>query len=99
MKLSPVQWLLGEKEGETESDSGVSVHYLVQFFFRMRRLTFFRGQGVFLLRLRLLQLGLVEAGHLRNIGLVGHGRRSGNCNASQVKFPSLKKNNLRTSGT
>lgn len=40
-------------------------------------LTFFCGQGIFLLRLCLLQLGFVEAGHLRNIGLVTHGCRSG----------------------
>lgn len=33
---------------------------------------FFRGQGIFLLRLSLLELGLVEGGNLRDIGLVRH---------------------------
>lgn len=45
---------------------------------RKRSLTFFCGQGVLLLRLCLLQLGLVEAGHLRDVGLVvAHGCGSG----------------------
>lgn len=47
MKLSPVQWLLGEKEGETESDSGVSVHYLVQFFFSDEAAYFLSWAGGF----------------------------------------------------
>jgi len=50
---------------------------------RRRRLLlfdgFFRGQGVLLLRLRLLQLRLVEAGHLRDVGLVAHG-----CSVSEL---------------
>merc|ERR1719369_1736946 len=33
---------------------------------------FFRGQGVLLLGLRLLQLGLVEAGHLGQVWFVAH---------------------------
>ena len=35
----------------------------------------FRRQGILLLRLRLLQLGLVKGVHLRNDGLVAHGCR------------------------
>lgn len=88
MKLSPVRWLGRERERERVSqDCGHSNQNLVKLFNIynyidtyahthtrvMRRLTFFCGQGIFLLRLRLLQLGLVEAGHLRDIRLVRHG--------------------------
>lgn len=72
MKLSPVRWLWREG-GRGRVRLGAFMASFGEIRRRGSSLTFFCGQGIFLLRLRLLQLGLVEAGHLGDVGLVRHG--------------------------